>query len=121
MKDFKQQVADIKFWNYFMWAGIAVLVVIYVPFLVVLTLGMVFEIVLPLSPSFMMFILPLLLCGWVVGYMLILLAGAGVRKRKICSRCGTNLKIKELEAMGNSFLCPYCLNTHFEDMAQIQH
>ena len=103
-----------------MWAGIGVLVVIYVPFLVVLIMGMVFDIVLPLSPSFIMLMLPILLCGWVVGDILIILAGAGIRKRNICTRCGKKLAVKELEAMGDRFLCPYCLNTHFEDIAQLQ-
>lgn len=120
MKDFRQQVADIKFWNYFMWAGITVLFVSYVPVLLLLILQMAFGISLPLPQFVLKAMMTMFLFGWVIGYMLIILAGAGVRKRKICSRCGIALTIKELQQMGDRFLCPYCLNTHFQDVAEAE-
>jgi len=112
MDDFKKQVSDIKLWGCFMWAGIAVLFVSYVPLTVIRSLDMFFglEITLKLPAFFMVFMMNMFLFGWAIGAVLIILAAAGTGKRRICSRCGKNLKIKDFEKMPDRFLCPYCLN-----------
>ena len=115
MKDFRKQVAEIKFWTYFAIAGVAVLLVSYGLPVVIIILEEGFGIQVSL-PQFMLdFIMNMFLSGWAIGYGLIFLAGSSIGKRKTCPRCGTNLKIKELEAMGDSFFCPYCLNRNMDE------
>ena len=115
MADFKKQVKDIKFWNYWVWAGIVVLFLSDVPMLVLLALDVCFGISFNIPQLIMEFMMNMFLMGPVLGCLLIAGGAFAVKKRKICSRCGKRLKIRELEQMGDRFLCPYCYNDQFND------
>ena len=115
MNDFRKQVKDIKFWNYWVWAGLIVLLLSDVPMLIVLMLGVFFGITFNMPKFILEFMMNMFLMGPVLGCLLIAGGAFAVKKRKICSRCGKRLKIRELEQMGDSFLCPYCNNDRFND------
>ncbi len=69
----------------------------------------------PISGRLLMACTEISLFSPVVGGGLMVFAGIGIGKRKRCSKCGKVLKIKDFEKMGDSFLCPYCLNNKFNE------
>ena len=115
MNDFRKQVKDIKFWNYWVWVGLIVLLLSDVPMLIVLMLGVFFGITFNMPKFILEFMMNMFLIGPFLGGLLTIMGVLAVKKRKICSRCGKRLKIRELEQMGDSFLCPYCNNDRFND------
>ena len=113
MKTFKQQVKEIKKWMMLAKAGIAVMIISYVPTVIITFLDMQLGIKLYLSPWIIEFFMYMLLFGFVIYGSMFMIAGVGVGRRNRCSSCGKKLKIKELEHMGEKFHCPYCYNERF--------
>ena len=113
MKTFKQHVKEVKMWMLLAKAGIAVMIISYLPPVIISFLDTQLGIKLHLAPWVIEFFMYMLLFGFVIYGGMFVIAGIGIDRRNICSSCGKKLKIKELEHMGEKFHCPYCHNEKF--------
>ena len=113
MKIFKEQVKEIKLWTTLARGGVLVMAVSYLPIGAIFFLDTFMDIQLKINDWCIELMMYLLLFGWVIYGGMFVLAGIGIGKRNVCSGCGKRLKTKELERMGDEFLCPYCHNTEF--------
>ena len=95
MNDFRKQVKDIKFWNYWVWGGLIVLLLSDVPMLIVLMLGVFFGITFNMPKFILEFMMNMFLIGPFLGGLLIIMGVLAVKKRKICScfRCFCHKKL----------------------------
>ena len=112
MKPFREQIKEMKLWMIPFAIGVCMLA-FSVVFIVVLRAYLSFGKLPPISGRLIAAGIEITFASPIVGGGLMVLSGLGIGRRKRCSRCGKVLKIKDFEAMGDSFLCPYCLNDKF--------
>ena len=119
MKSFRQRVKELKQWMMLAKAGIIVMIASYLPAGVVFFLDTVIGIHLNISNWCIELMMYMLLFGWVIYGGMFVLSSIGIAKRNVCSECGKRIKLKELERMRESFICPYCGNKHFANTSEV--
>lgn len=115
MKSFRQQVKEIKLWMIPFWLGSSLMVFALLFFGFLMTYVYLNNKIPPISGRLLMVCTEISLFSPIVGGGLMVLSGLGIGRRKRCPRCNKVLSIRDFDRMGDSFLCPYCLNDKFNE------
>lgn len=113
MKNFKEQVKEIRMYTLLAKAGIVVMILCYVPTAIISFLDTQLGIQLNLASWVIELLMYMLLFGFIIYGSMFVFAGIGINKRNRCSIYGKKFKVKELEQMGEKFHCPNCHNENF--------
>lgn len=116
MPNLETRIKNIKFWKKWLAVSWIYVGMIYLPVVIEeifpgfrsIYLGAIAD----LPESIMILTVFFIGFGPYLSLFLLALGLSGLSSREIrCPRCKKKQSVKELEAMGNNFLCPYCFNT----------